>query len=108
MGMASNTVEVEGVLREDGTLVLDSRPELPPGRVRVALRPIEARPDGIEVLRRIHEEQAAAGHVPRTREQIDADIAAMRQEDEERMQAIERLHEEYEEARKRPPASEAP
>jgi hypothetical protein len=32
--------------------------------------------------------------VPRTREQIDADIAAMRQEDEERLQAIERLHEE--------------
>ena len=26
-------VEVQGTLREDGTLVLDHKPELPPGRV---------------------------------------------------------------------------
>jgi hypothetical protein len=102
--VANRLIEVGGVLREDGTLVLDAKPELPPGRVRVALRPVEERPDVIEVLRRIHAEQAASGHVPRTREEIDADIAAMRQEDEERMQAIERLHEECEQARTRLPS----
>jgi hypothetical protein len=92
-------VEVEGTLRADGILVLDARPNLPPGRVRVTLQPADARPDVMEVLQRIRAEQAASGHVPRSREEIDADIAAMRQEDEERMQGIERLHEECRRAR---------
>jgi hypothetical protein len=35
----------------------------------------------MEVLGRIRAEQAASGHVPRSREEIDADIAGMRQED---------------------------
>jgi hypothetical protein len=93
--MPSSTVEVQGTLRVDGTLVLDQKPNLPPGRVRVTVQPAEAPADVMEVLQRIHAEQAASGHMPRSREQIDADIAAMRQEDEERLQEIERLHEEY-------------
>ena len=91
--MASAVVEVQGTLRSDGTLVLDEKLDLAPGRVYVSVRPVERQPDVIEVLRRIHAEQAASGHVPRSREEIDADITAMRQEDEERMQAIERLQE---------------
>jgi hypothetical protein len=86
-------VEVQGTLRADGTLVLDEKPDLPPGRVRVTMQPAEQPPDVIEVLRRIHAEQAARGHVPRSREEIDADIAAMREEDEQRMRQIEQLHE---------------
>lgn len=35
---------VEGTLQPDGTLVLDSRPNLPPGRVTVVLRQEEAAP----------------------------------------------------------------
>ena len=90
--MATPIVELQGTLQADGTLLLDEKPNLPPGRVRVTVQPAEAQTDVIEVLRRIHAEQAARGYVPRSREEIDADIAAMRQEDEERMQAIERLH----------------
>jgi hypothetical protein len=37
--MAANAVEVQGILREDGTLVLDEKPNLPPGRVEVVLHP---------------------------------------------------------------------
>jgi hypothetical protein len=92
--VSNPVVEVEGTLRPDGTLVLDASVNLPPGRVRVAVRPVEAGADVMEVLARIRAEQAASGHSPRSREQIDADVAAMRQEDEERMQGIERLHEE--------------
>jgi len=103
----ATAVEVQGTLRPDGTLVLDSKPDLPPGRVRVTVQSAEAPADVIEVLRRIHAEQAANGHVPRSREQIDADIAAMRQEDEDRMQAIERLQEECQQSRHLPP-TEAP
>jgi hypothetical protein len=92
--VATTVVEVQGTLQADGTLVLDEKLSLPPGRVRVTVQPVEARADVIEVLRRIHAEQVAGGHVPRSREEIDADIAAMREEDEQRMQEIERLHEE--------------
>jgi hypothetical protein len=77
--MTATVVEAQGTLRPDGTLVLDTKPDLPPGRVRVTMQPLEARADVIEVLQRIHAEQAAGGHVSRSREQIDADIAAMRQ-----------------------------
>jgi hypothetical protein len=104
--MTSNIVQVEATLRPDGTLVLDSRPDLPPGRVRVTLQGVEEQADVIEVLRRIHAEQAARGHAPRTREQIDADIASMRQEDEDRLRQIERLHEECRRSPEQGPASE--
>ena len=103
--MTVPSVEVQGTLQADGTLVLDARPNLPPGRVRVRVQPVEAPADVMEVLRRIHAEQAASGHVPRSREEIDADIAAMRQEDEERMQGIERLHDEYRRGRPSDPSS---
>jgi len=89
--MSSPVVEVEGTLRDDGTLMLDSKPNLPAGRVRVSLQLLGEAPDVITVLERIHAEQAASGYVPRSREEIDADIATMRQEDDEAMRAIERL-----------------
>jgi hypothetical protein len=94
--MAGNIVEVEGELRADGTLVLDAKPGLPPGRVRVTLQPLVdlTQTDVWKVLEQIRKEQQASGHVPRSKEEIDADIAAMREEDEERMQAIERLQQE--------------
>jgi len=38
--------------------------------------------------------QAARGHVPREKAQIDAEIKALRDEAEEEMQQVERLHEE--------------
>jgi hypothetical protein len=105
--MPGPIVEVEGTLRADGTLVLDAKPNLPPGRVRVTVQPADSPADVMEVLRRIRAEQVASGHVARSREQIDADIAAMRQEDEERMQGIERLHEEHQRAREQGAAGEA-
>jgi hypothetical protein len=82
-------------------LLLDQKPNLPAGPVRVTVQPVEAQADVMEVLRRIRAEQAASGYVPRSREEIDADVAAMRQEEEERMQGIERLHEECQRQRDR-------
>jgi hypothetical protein len=101
--VTTTPVEVQGTLRPDGTLILDRRPDLPPGRVRITMQPLDDSTDVIEVLRRIHAEQAASGHVPRSREEIDADIAAMRDEDEERMKGIERLHDECQRLRQGPP-----
>jgi hypothetical protein len=38
--MIANTIELEGTLQADGRLILDEKPALKPGRVRVALRPL--------------------------------------------------------------------
>ncbi len=94
--MAANAVEVQGTLREDGTLVLDQKPDLPPGRVKVTVEPVPdyTRADIWQFFERLWAQQRARGHVPRTREEIDAELEAARQEDEERMQELERIHEE--------------
>src|SRR4051812_43957308 len=67
-------VEVQGTLREDGTLVLDEKPNLPPGRVKVTVEPVPdlTQTEIWQFFERIWAEQRARGHVPRTREQIDA------------------------------------
>ena len=102
--MIANAIEIEGTLHPDVNLILDEKPALPPGRVRVALQAIGNGPDPgsdvLAVLNVIRSAQKAREHAPRTREEIDAAIAAMRGEDEERMQAIERLHEECQRPRR--------
>lgn len=102
--MIENTICLEGTLLADGKLIPDEKPALPAGRVRIALQAIgdtvDPAPDLIAVLHGIRTAQQARGHAPRTREEIDADIAAMRSEDDERLQGIERLHEECERSRK--------
>ena len=45
-------------------------------------------------MQKVWAAQDARGYVPRTREEVDAEINALRDEAEEEMQAIERLHEE--------------
>src|SRR5262249_48696637 len=95
--MTTNAVEVHGTLREDGTLVLDEKLNLPPGRGKVRVEqanPTEdAGNDVVAVLERIHAAQALRGHVPRSVEEIDAALAEMR-EDDERSRMIERIQEE--------------
>jgi hypothetical protein len=38
--MIANAIELAGTLQADGKLILDEKPALPPGRVRVALQPL--------------------------------------------------------------------
>ena len=94
--MAAPVVEIQGTLQSDGTLILDEKPVLPPGRVCVRVQPLldYTQTDIWQLLERIHAEQRARGFTPRSKEEIDAEIAASRQEDEERMLEIERIHEE--------------
>jgi hypothetical protein len=95
--MHSNAIEVQGTLREDGTLVLDDKPNLPPGRVKVTVQPADVAKDkandAISVLERIHASQAERGHVPRSVEEIDEYIEEMR-DNSEREQLIEQIQEE--------------
>ena len=97
-------VEVQGTLKADGTLELDEKPALPAGRVKVVVQSLtsSAKADPWAVLERIWAERNERGLQPRTGEQIDADINAMRDEWEEHQQELDRLQ------APNPPAGEKP
>jgi hypothetical protein len=96
--MPTKAIEIQGTLGQDGTLVLDQKPDLPPGRVKVIIEPVPdlEQTEIWQFFERLWAQQRARGHVPRTKEEIDAELEAARQEDEERMQELERIHEECE------------
>src|SRR5262245_15402178 len=108
--MTTKAIEIQGTLREDGTLVLDEKPNLPPGRVKVIVEPANrtesAASDVIAVLERIHAAQILRGHVPPSVEEIDAYLADMRDDERDRM--IEQIQEECrrERERQQPPGAE--
>ena len=93
--MNPTQVVVEGTLRPDGTLEVSERLHLQPGRVRVTVETIPeslSAPGTIgEVLDQIHQGQARRGFVGRTRDEIDADVSALRGEWDDRMRETERL-----------------
>jgi hypothetical protein len=93
--MTTNAVEIQGTLREDGTLVLDDKPNLPPGRVKVTVEPVPdyKQTEIWQFFERIKAEREALGIAPRSQEEIDAYIATMR-DDDERCQRIEQIQEE--------------
>jgi hypothetical protein len=96
--MIQPKVVVGGTLKPDGTLELDEKPTLPAGRVQVTLMreaPAEApKEDVLTVLERIWKEREARGMKGRSKEEIDAEVSAMRREMDERQEEIERLQEE--------------
>src|SRR5579872_2599379 len=102
--MSSPKVELEGTLERDGIIRLDRKPDMAVGRVRVIIERLPFDPETdpfLKALREIHEAQRARGHVPRTKEEIDAQLREMDEADEERMRRIEKIHEESIAARKR-------
>jgi hypothetical protein len=89
-------VVIGGTLRPDGTLELDARPSLPPGRVRVTVESQSQSPAKrslMSVLEEIWAERKALNMPGRTKDEIDAEIKAMRDEWEERQQALDQIHE---------------
>src|SRR5437763_1770255 len=89
--MNLNTAVVQGTLRDDGTLELDEKPALAPGRVQVTILPIPApavaqpRRTILDVLDEIHAAQEARGYRGRSIEEMEADEAARRSEDDGRV-----------------------
>lgn len=84
--MSTPTITVEATLQPDGvTLQLDTKLGLAPGRVTVTVQPTNQRsgPTMLEVLDRIHREQQQRGQKPMTQEQMAAEIAQLRADDEE-------------------------
>ena len=106
--MSQEMIEVQGTVRPDGSLALDEKLGLPPGRVHVTVRTCHDsdKPDPVRfgvLMERIWADQKARGHVPRSREEIDAEINQLRGEAEEEMQAVERLHDECQGAHQQSP-----
>ncbi len=103
--MSPRPVVVEATLKPDGTLELDEKLALPPGRVQVMVQPLPELPDDDpfwQMMKRIWAGQKARGHVPRSAEEIEAERAAFREEAEEKARKVERLQEECARARPRP------
>lgn len=84
--MTTTTITVEATLQPDGvTLHLEKKLSMPPGRVTVTVQPTAASsgPTMLDVLDRIHQEQQRRGRQPMTEEEMAAEIAQTRADDEE-------------------------
>ncbi len=95
--MEPTRVVVGGLLKPDGTLTLDERVTLPAGRVQVVVQAAgsaSTREDTWRVLEQVWDQQRGRGATARSKEEIDAEISAMRDEGETRMREVERLHQE--------------
>jgi hypothetical protein len=90
--MSPSEVVIEGTLKPDGTLELDQKPGLAPGRVKVILQPAQAgahRQRGlVDVIDEIRRGQQARGFQGRSAEEIEAGLREGEDEYERRMQAL--------------------
>ncbi len=81
--MTPDTYSYEGVLRPDGTIQLDIIPPVPPGRVEVTLRLLAGPPTPppstsiLDTLAQIRQAQQARGYMPPPLGQIEAELAAL-------------------------------
>jgi hypothetical protein len=86
--MNLNSAVVHGTLRHDGTLELDEKPPLAPGRVQVTILPMPApavaqpRRTILDVVDEIHASQKARGYHGRSAEEMEADEAERRAEED--------------------------
>ena len=90
--MSFTEIVVEGTLKPDGTLELDEKPNLSPGRVKVILQSIQPhlpRKRGLaDVIDEIRQDQQARGYQGRSAQEIEATRREGEDEYEQRMQAL--------------------
>jgi hypothetical protein len=89
--MSVTTEVIEGTLKPDGTLELDAKPSLGPGRVKVALEPAPAGAPGpglADVLDEIHQGQQSRGFQGRSADEIETGLREGEDDYEEKVQAI--------------------
>jgi hypothetical protein len=97
--MATTSLEVLGTIRADGTLELDEKLPLPPGRVKVRVEATsvqEAKPaEGlVEFVDRMRREMEAAGSHFMNDEEVNAWIEELRSEDDRLEDAYRQSEEE--------------
>ena len=83
--MSLQEIVVAGTLKPDGTLELDRKPELPPGRVTVVLRQeseaAAPQEDWWQFMQRTRRELEATGHRFMNEEEVNAHIEWLREGD---------------------------
>ncbi len=98
--METGPIVVHGLIDPNGILKLDQPLNLPPGEVQVTIQVVEplSRPENSiwDVMERIWADHKANGFVPRSREDIDAERNAFREEMEDDFSRIEVLQKECE------------
>ena len=86
---------IEGTLKPDGTLELDEKPNLSPGRVQVIVQPLSkpapTKRGLVEVMDEIRDNQQARGYQGRTVEAMQAEEKVRQEEDVEYDQRCEQL-----------------
>jgi hypothetical protein len=95
--MSANAVVIQGVVRADGTLELEGKVPLPPGRVSVTLEPVPYSQETdpfFAMLRRPWAEREQAGKPFRTGEQAQEALRQLRADAAEEIAEIGRLQEE--------------
>lgn len=99
--MSQTAIVVQGVVKGDGTLELAEKLNVPAGRVQVVIQPLADVPSDpfLQRMETIWAGQRARGHVPRTREEIDAELRDLREDGLAEIEAAERLHDECQRAR---------
>jgi hypothetical protein len=88
--MHSTEVVIEGTLNADGTLELDHKPDLPPGRVTVRMQPLLVLPTGdpfFDLLRGIWAARDQAGLAARSVEAVESQRRRLRDESEQEVKA---------------------
>ena len=102
--MSLTETVIEGTLKPDGTLELDHKPNLPPGRVTVRMQPLAVLPEGdpfFDMLTGIWAARALAGLTPRTVEDIESQRQQLRDHAEQEILESGRLQEESRRLRER-------
>jgi hypothetical protein len=93
--MNPEVVEIEGTLQADGTVVLNEKPHLRPGKVLVTIKPLSEKSPEDEFWAGLHAiwaSQAARGHKPREKADIDSQIKEFRDEAEGELRGVEQVH----------------
>jgi hypothetical protein len=100
--MSMHQIVLQGIVESDGTLKLDQPVPLPPGAVEVTIKQQFETATSLDPFWATMEEiwagQRLRGHVPRSKAEIDAEIASLRDEAEKEMLAVERIHTECQQA----------
>ena len=95
--MSQTETVMEGTIQPDGSLVLDQKPNLPPGRVSVRMQALAELPDEdpfFEMLKGLWAVRAQAGLTPRTVEEVESQRRKLRDDSELEIAESGRLQEE--------------
>jgi hypothetical protein len=95
--MSATHVVIDGTLKTDGTLELDSKLNLPPGRVTLIVQPLPDLPKDDpfwQMMTTIWADRKAAGLTARSTEEVESQRRELREEVEEDIEKAGRLQEE--------------